>query len=381
MIKLDVTVVGGGVIGLAIACALRREGLRVGVVEKGRCGKEASWASAGVLAPHAGPGLRTPYFEFLRKALTLYPDFVKEVEDETGVDTEFRRSEMLYLATDAEEQEALKDRHRWQVESGVLAEWLLPEEIRKLEPMAAPCALAGIYFPEDCQIDNVKLVEALRCLAEKTGVEIFEEMSEVRFRIENDAVRGVLSKQETFESPVAVNAAGAWADFDDGLPFRIPVKPSRGQILVFHGEKNLLRHMLHIPGTYAVSRSDGRIFVGSTVESAGFDRSVTAKGLNKLVSGLLAINPEFSSLRFLEARVGFRPRSKDNQPILGKSPVKGLFLATGHFRNGVLLAPVTGKLVAEMILGKELSLDCAPFGISRFLNAPRKSSRRKNPDL
>jgi len=377
MKNFDVVVVGGGLVGLSIACELRKAKLTVAVTDRGAFGAEASTAAAGVLAPHAGPRLKTPFFDFLRRALELFPDFIGWVEQETGVDTDFFRSELLYVAFDKEEREALEQRYRWQVEAGVRAEWLSPEQVREMEPCVAANALNGIYFPEDCQVNNEQLVLAVKKLAGKLGVEFFEHNPALNFRIEAGTITGVATREGIFGTALAVNAAGAWAGFDPALPFRIPVKPSRGQILVFEQEKPQFGRVLHIPGTYAVTRRDGKILVGSTVESVGYDKRVTAKGIQKLSGGLLKISPDTASFRFCEARAGLRPRSRDNQPILGQTPIEGLILAAGHFRNGILLAPITAKVIAETILRKPLSFDLRPFDVSRFPPETGTPKRRK----
>ncbi|HNV85716.1 MAG TPA: glycine oxidase ThiO [Candidatus Omnitrophota bacterium] len=377
MKNFDAVVVGGGLVGLCIACELREAKLSVAVVEREACGQEASTAAAGVLAPHAGPRLRTPFFGFLRRALEIFPDFIGRTEQETGIDTDFFRSELLYVAFDQEEKEALEQRYRWQVDAGVKAEWLPPDRVRELEPCVAAGALNGIYFPEDCQVNNERLVCAVKKLAEKLGAEIFEHNPALKFRIENGKITGVETREGVLNAPVAVNAAGAWGNFDPSLPFRIPLKPSRGQILLFDQDRPCFRRVLHIPGTYAVTRRDGKVLVGSTVESAGYDKRVTAKGIRKLSGGLVKISGDPAPFRFCEARAGLRPRSRDNQPILGDTPVGGLVLAVGHFRNGILLAPITAKVIAETILKKPLSFDIRPFDVLRFPPEIEKTKRRK----
>ncbi len=366
MKKFDAVVVGGGIIGCSIACELRKSKLKVAVLEKHVPGAEASVAAAGILAPHGGPRGKTVFFSLLRDSLALYPQFIEEVEKETGLETEFRNSGLFYLAFNEEDETSLQEKFDWQKKSEVEVEWISGSEIRKKESWAGPNVTKGLYFPEDCQVDNIKLVRAMEAWARKLGVEFLLGSTAVKIWIEDSKLRGVVAGGEKIESPVVINAAGAWADFDKTLPFSIPVKPSRGQILVLHQHKPLFSRMIYTRKVYMVTRNDGRIIVGSTVESVGYDKDVTVKGLHKLVRGVMEVNPDLGALSFRECWAGLRPRSKDNLPILGKTPVEGLFLAAGHFRNGILLAPITGRLITHLVLGKQVTHDLTPYDIRRF---------------
>lgn len=364
--RSEVLIAGGGIIGLAIACELRKQGLDVLLIEKGVPGEEASRAAVGVLAPHAGPGGRTPFLELLRRALSIFPGFVEEVERESSTEVEFRRGGLYYLALDEKEECELADRYQWQLSAGIETVPVSPGEIREAEPWVGENVLKGISFSDDCQVDNQKLVAALRNWAERIGVR-FSCGEEARsLVIRQDRMCGVTTERGTYESRFVVLAAGAWSGLIPGLPFKLPVRPSRGQILEFQGDRPLFRRVIHTPGIYLVSRSDGRLFVGTTVESAGFEKAATAKGIRKLVNGMLRINPRLETLKFNRVWTGFRPRAKDSQPVLGTSPVEGLLLATGHFRNGILLAPLTARLIRDLILGRTPEADLAPFNVNRF---------------
>lgn len=367
MKKFDALVVGGGIIGCSIARELRKAKLKVAVLEKHVPGAEASVAAAGMLAPHGGPRGKTVFFSLLRDSLALYPQFIEEVEKETGLETEFRNSGLFYMAFNEEDEQSLQEKFEWQQKSEVEVEWVSGAEIRKKEPCVGPGVTKGLYFPEDCQVDNIKLVRAMEIWARKLGVEFLLGSAATKIWLEDSKLRGVISGNEKIESPVVINAAGAWADFDKSLPFPIPVKPSRGQIIVLHQHKPLFNRMLYTRKIYMVPRNDGRIIVGSTVESVGYDKDVTVRGLHKLVRGVVEVNPLLGALSFRECWAGLRPRAKDNLPILGTSPVEGLFFATGHFRNGILLAPITGQLIRQLVLGKQVSHDLTPYDIKRFM--------------
>jgi glycine oxidase len=296
----------------------------------------------------------------------LYPQFIEEVESETGIETEFRNSGLFYLAFNEEDEGSLQEKFDWQKKSEVEVEWISGAEIRKKEPAAGTNVTKGLYFPEDCQVDNIKLIRAMEVWARKLGVEFLMGVPATRIWLEDSQLRGVITGSEKIESRVVINAAGARADFDKTLPFRIPVKPSRGQILVLHQHKPVFSRMIYTRKVYLVTRNDGRIIVGSTVESVGYDKDVTVKGLNKLVKGVMEINPDMGALSFRECWAGLRPRSKDNLPILGKTQVEGLFVAAGHFRNGILLAPITGRLITQLVLGRPVTHDLTPYDIQRF---------------
>ncbi|MBI4549949.1 MAG: glycine oxidase ThiO [Candidatus Omnitrophica bacterium] len=377
MKNFDALVVGGGIIGCTLACELRKAGLRVAVVERSEPGTEASIAAAGMLAPHAGPQKRTPFFAVLRRALALYPDFIAEVEEAAGIPTEFKKNGLFYLAFSPEDEAVLAEKLELQLASGIRAEWVLGEEIRRRDPAIGPELRKGIYFPEDCQVDNILLMKAVIQWSRRLGVEWITAAPATEIWLEGERVRGLVSGRERWESPVVINAAGSWANFDRSLPFEIPVKPSRGQILVLQSSDRVpvFKHMLYTRKIYTVSRDDGRLIVGSTVESVGFNKEVTVKGLHKFLRGLLEINPEFLSLPFRECWAGLRPRSKDGLPILGKSPVEGLYLAAGHFRNGILLAPLTARVLTALILNRPPEVDLSPFAWGRFQTREKKISQ------
>ncbi|MBI4550516.1 MAG: glycine oxidase ThiO [Candidatus Omnitrophica bacterium] len=364
--RAEVLIAGGGVIGLAIACELRKQGLDVLLVEKGSPGKEASLAAVGVLAPHAGPGGRTPFLELLRRSLSIFPQFVQELEREASADVDFRRGGLYYLALDEKEDAELSARREWQLSAGIEAEPVSAAEIIEDEPWVGENVLKGIRFPDDCQVDNQKLVAALLDRAGQLGVRFRLGEEVLSVLANNGRAAGIRTQRGSYEGRCVVLASGAWSGSIAGLAFKIPVRPSRGQILEFQADRPLFRRVIHTPGIYLVSRADGRIFVGTTVESAGFERLPTAKGMHKLVSGLLRINPRLENLKFNRAWTGFRPRSKDSQPVLGRTPVEGLFLATGHFRNGILLAPLTARLIRDLILERAPEVDLTPFEIGRF---------------
>lgn len=368
MKNFDALVVGGGIIGCTIACELRKAGLTVAVIERSQPGSEASVAAAGMLAPHAGPKRRTPFFTVLREGLKRYPRFIAEVEEATGLQTEFKKTGLFYLAFNEDDEAVLAEKLEFQIASGVQAEWISGEEIRRRDPAIGPQVRKGIYFSEDCQVDNILLMKAVFEWTRRLGVEWILASPATAIWLEGSRARGVVSGPDRFESPLIINAAGSWANFDRSLPFEIPVKPSRGQILVLQspGRNPVFQQMIYTRRVYTVSRDDGRLIVGSTVESVGYNKEVTVKGLHKFLRGLLEINSGFISLPFRECWAGLRPRSKDNLPILGRTPVEGLYLAAGHFRNGILLAPLTASVLKDLVLDRPPEIDLAPFALDRF---------------
>jgi len=362
----DYIILGGGVIGFATACELKKAGASVALIEMVKPGAGASRAAAGMLTPHAGPLLACPFHKLLKASHALYADFVRELEETTGIHTEYRTTGLIYLCHNEAEEKSLVQRARWQKNAGVKTRWIDTCELHEREPRVSSSVEKGLLFEEDAQIDNRKLMDALVKRAELLGVEVIIGAEKPAVWIENNKVCGSVVGKSRYSAPVVVHAEGAWAALDESLPFQIPVKPSKGQILVFQSKRPLFNHIIHSGKAYLVTRQDGRLIVGATVESVGFDTTVTIKGLDKLVRGVLSVNRDFASLPLVEAWAGLRPRTRDSLPILGECEVEGLILANGHYRHGILLTPVTAKAISRLALGQDPEYDIAPFRLSRF---------------
>jgi glycine oxidase len=364
----EVVVVGGGVAGLAAARALARRGLRVVLAERGRVGAEASWAAAGMLAPQAEADRRDEFFDLLCAGRDLYPAFADALRAETGIDIELDRTGTLYLALTERDEREVARRYEWQSRAGLSVERLTAEEARAFEPSVSENVRAALRFPADWQVENRRLVAALAASAEAHGVRLLTGVEVTSILVERGRARGVETSRGTLAAGAVVVAAGAWSSLirfesvgrgargrereDAGACPR--VEPVRGQMLCFDARPPVVRHVVYSPRGYVVPRRDGRLLAGSTTERVGYDKSVTGEGLRAIAANAQEIAPRVGGLALVDSWSGLRPRAADDWPVLGASAeVEGLYYATGHYRNGILLAPLTGEVVAGLVTGGE----------------------------
>ena len=366
MAKPDIIILGGGIIGAALAEELARHGQHVLIVERGPIGAEASSAAAGILAAQMDLPEPGPFFDLCQAARRMYPRWIEHLERRTGVAVGYHVDGILYLAVTGREEHVMERRVRWQRKQGLRAERWSPKDVRRREPAVDGRIKRGFHFPTEAQVDNVLLMQALAASCRKSGVEVQEHSAVRRLLLRGQSVLGVETDQGTLEAPVVVNCLGSWADMSGVFPVRLPVEPARGQILVFQGPPRLLRTSLMSDRAYATQRRDGRILVGSTVERAGFAKQLTLGGIHAILCGARQLVSALDPLPLVDTWAGLRPRTPDGLPILGKSRIEGLYLATGHFRHGILLAPITAKLLAELILRGRSSFDLSPFRSDRF---------------
>jgi glycine oxidase len=365
----DVLIIGGGVIGLAIARELHKKGVsRITILESGAVGREASYAAAGMLAPHAETDKLDDFFFFCDASNKLYPQFAEELLAETGVDIELDREGTLYLAFNEADAREIRERYEWQTGAGLQVELLSAAETRQAEPFVSPDVLESLFFPNDWQVENRRLLHALQKFAELNGIAIRENTEVKQLLIENRKITGARSETETFFAPQVILAAGAWTSFIKAENLVLPpVVPVRGQMIVFQTAKRLFQKVIYSPRGYLVPRADGRVLAGATVEDAGFDKSVTDAGIEFLRENTLEIAPSLVNLEIASSWAGLRPFAADGRPILGTFPhVENLFLATAHYRNGILLAPLTAGILAEKITGGGDSHYLRVFSPNRF---------------
>ena len=378
---VDVAVVGGGVAGLSIARALMRRGLSVALVESGAPGAGASGAAAGMLAPQSEADRADELFELLCASREMYPAFAEALLEESGVDVELERTGTLYLAFTEEDEHEVEHRFAWQSRAGLEVERLTAAEARALEPQISTHASCALRFPRDWQVENRLLVRALAASAESSGARVLTETHVRAVRVLRGCAAGVETSKGFIAAGAVVLAAGARTshvplftpegeDAVEALSFveHPKVEPVRGQMLCFEQPPSLrpfVRHVVYSPRGYIVPRRDGRLLAGSTSERAGFDCSVTAGGVARITSNAMEIAPQVSALRLSDSWAGLRPRAADDWPVLGESAdVEGLFYATGHYRNGILLAPATGEIVADLVV--EGSSRIVPHALSAF---------------
>jgi glycine oxidase len=366
-----VAIIGGGVCGLGIGWRLAAAGCRVEVFERDKTGRAASWAAAGMLAARAeAEPLEDTLLELNLKSQRMWPEWAQEVEAAAGMALDYRDEGTLIVAVTRDDVEQLHFHHELLRGFGLEVEWLSGAETRRREPFLSPKTSAGVYSAGDHQVDNRKLVTALELAYLDAGGALYEETEVTRVEIANGAARGVFAGDELHEADVVVLAAGAWSREIPGLPAsaRPPIRPIKGQMVALQMDPSapLIRHVVWVPGAYLAPRLDGRLIIGATVEEKGFDTDVTAGGVLNLLLNTWEALPGIDELPLVESWVGFRPTSRDDAPILGPSPVEGLVMATGHHRNGILLAPITIDAVSDYILKGRLDAAVRPFGIDRF---------------
>ena len=345
----DTIIIGGGIIGLSLAIELRKRGQRVLVVEKGALGREASWAAGGMLV---GSGLETPSaLQALTQASArLYPEFVRELEDESGLKIDMRSEGTLLWDPS--------------VDPGVRALHPLPAALSELEPGLSIPNGSPLFVKEQC-VDPRDLVAGTIAAARHRGVDFSSGDEVVEVEVSDGKAAGVRTNKTIFSGDTVVNCAGAWAG--QIAPDSFPTRPVKGQMLcVIMPEKNLLRHVIRAPKVYLIPRSDGRLAIGATMEEAGFDKRTVPETIQKLRQAAIALVPGLAEARILEAWAGLRPGTPDKLPILGATATPGYFVATGHFRDGILLAPITATVMAALIVGEAAAHDLSAFSPGRF---------------
>jgi glycine oxidase len=366
----DVLVIGGGLIGLSLARELhKRRAGRIIVAEMGRPGRESSFAAAGMLALQAETDRADAFFEFCSESNRMYRDFARELDEETGIDIEFDDSGTLYLAFTPNDVREIRHRYEWQSRAGLAVERLTASETRKIEPFVSPDVAESLYFPNDCQVENRRLLAALIRYAETNGIEVRTGFEAGELIFDANRVAGARSAAGVeIRAGATVLATGAWTSLIKAEGLRMPpVKPVRGQIIAFQTAKRLFSKVIYSPRGYLVPRADGRLLAGATVEDAGFDASVTEAGIAVLRDRAFEIAPSLAGLPVSDSWAGLRPHAPDGLPVLGGFPgVEGLAVATAHYRNGILLAPLTARIMAELIIDGKRSPHLDRFGPARF---------------
>ena len=307
-----------------------------------------------------------------RESQARWPAFAAELLQASGIDVELRQEGTLVVALTADDQARLNHQLVFQQKLGLPLQWISAAETRRREPHLAGKLAGAVLSPEDHQVDNRKLASALRIAAEAAGASISEHRPVEAISSSGGRVDGiVLADGSKVAADVVVLAAGAWSRGIAGIPteLRPPVRPIKGQMLALRMDPAapLLNHVLWAPGAYLVPRRDGRLIVGATVEEKGYDTSLTAGGMLTLLEAAWRVVPAVEELPIDEMWVGHRPGSRDDAPILGAGPLDGLIYATGHHRNGILLAPITADAIARLVLDGVAEPVIRPFGIERFV--------------
>lgn len=368
----DVVIIGAGVIGLATAWQVAARGLSVTLVDP-EPASGASRVAAGMLTPVSELTYgEEPLLRFGLASRDRYGTFVAALEELTGHDTGHRTDGIIEVAFDSDDLRFLDDLRRFQESLGIPAEALDARECRRLEPMLAPSVRGGLLAPDDGSIDPRRFTAALLAAAGHAGVRVVRERA-AGLIVERDTAAGIrLAGGAELRAPKTLLAAGCWSNDLEGLPDGVVplVRPVKGQVLRLRAKVPFLRRstrgMVKGSSIYLVPRADGEIVVGATQEEMGFDTTVTAGGLWELLRDARELLPGITELEFAEVSAGLRPGSPDNAPVLGQSALPGLFLATGHFRNGVLLTPVTADVMTEILVTGTVPEVAEPFTPDRF---------------
>lgn len=363
----DVVVVGGGVIGLSIAYVLSKEGVRVTLVDRASFGQEASWAGAGIIAPGSENAPCSPSAALRSLSDRLHEEWSRTLRDETGLDNGYRRCGGVDVArNDEEDHELRSSAGRWRAE-GIAFERLLPHDFARVEPALSPELVSAYYLPDRAQIRNPRHLRALEIACSQRGVTLRPGCPALGFEVRADRVLSVHTPEGGLPCDQVVVAAGAWTEsLLSGLGPRILTPPVRGQIVLLRTGQKPLRRIVEHGTRYLVPRDDGRLLVGSTEESAGFEVRTTAEGVLGLIQAAIALCPSLADAEFERAWSGLRPGSLDHRPYLGPMPgYRNLFVASGHKRAGLQLSPGSAVILADLLLGRSPSIALTPFRLVR----------------
>ena len=369
---MKILIVGGGIIGCATAYELAKAGAAVTVLERATPGAEASGAAAGLLAP-LGESAETAFAQLAIESWRRYPAVVRELRERTGIDVEHVTRGTIYPLHTAEHVRAAESklRHPWAREIGIEA-WDAGD-VRGREPALATSVRGAMFVRGDHWVNNQRLVVAYAQAAVSAGAAMMTGAAVSRIVVEDDHARGVVVDGESYEADAVLLAAGAWTGaLAASFGARLRVEPRKGQMVALTHVPQILTYAIHGDDVYLVPRSSGELLIGATVEKVGFQRSVTATGIAGLLSAAIALVPGLGTLPISRTWYGFRPWAPDSLPILGPWPgIQGLFVATAHYRNGILLAPITARLMTEWMTHGQPSLDVKDFLPTRFIKDRR----------
>ena len=345
----DCVVVGGGLLGMLTAWFLNREGLAVTLLEQGNVCRESSWAGGGILSPLVPWNYPDAVSELVQWSQRHYPALVTELRESSGIDPEWQQSGLLMAGTSLDP--AIR---RWQAKYPCRIEEIEPERIQQLEPGLAPFAEPALLLPDVAQTRNPRLCQALAACLRAQGVAIHEHVRVGGLRTAANAVSGVMTDRDDFHAERVVVAAGAWSAtlLGDLMP-GLPVSPVRGQMIQYAASPGLLRHIVLAKGRYLIPRRDGLVLAGSTLEYTGFEKQTTLEARESLADFAAQLLPGLGNCEIVNHWAGLRPGKTDGIPIIGEHPeIKGLYLNTGHFRNGVILAPASAQLLLDSMMGR-----------------------------
>jgi glycine oxidase len=368
----DVAVIGGGVIGCAIAFRLAQQHVKVIVVDRGEPGSETSSAAAGMIAPQGEMVEFGPFFKLCAASRDLYPRFVEEIESLSGESVGYHREGTLLVAPDEVASRELEEVYRCQKHQGLPIERLTREAVLERVPGLSPAIAGGVFLPGDHRVDNERLTPALAEAAGRLGVTFLTHTAVTRLNVTKGRLDSIETRAESRSATSTLSAgrfllaAGCWSsELVAPLGQHLPMQPCRGQMIEFDSPAELPL-VVRAGHHYLVPRAPRRILAGTTAEYAGYQKEVTGEGLRSILEGVVRFAPLVKQLRFRRAWAGLRPDTQDHLPILGRGEIDCLIFATGHFRNGILMAPVTAQLMAELVLTGSTSRSIEAYRPTRF---------------
>lgn len=374
----SVIVLGGGIIGLSCAFEAARRGMRVTLLEPGELGGQASGAAAGMLAPYS-ENTEQPddFFHLCLSSLRLYPEWITAVEALSGMSTEWIQSGSINVFMHEADVLPVQSRLQWQNEWGAEAQLIDAAQLRKLEPALAHTAIAGVFTPQESHVYAPKLVVALEAACRNLGVNMMVHAGEIDEVIVHPS-GGVTVRTQALAQPVhadrLVVCAGAWSGaYERWFGLSIPIHPIRGQICSFEHTANEVRHMVFSSQAYWVGKRNNRLVCGASEDVAGFETSVTERGIGRLIRSSNRLFPFLESKQTAHRWAGLRPATRDGQPLLGQiEGMPAVIMAAGHYRNGILLSPITASIVADMLEGNKSKLSLSRFAPNRFTTVPKR---------
>jgi glycine oxidase len=366
MASPSVIIVGGGIIGGSVAFELAQRGARVLVLDRQTAGCEASWAAAGMLTPAPETPDAMALVPLARASMAIYADFVAGVERASGQRASYHREGALvaFFADDAERELStfLALNHG----AGLRAEAVRVEEARRMEPPLSPAARSAAWLPDEGWVDNRALARAVLGAAVARGAEVRAGLGVTALALADGRCTGVIAGGRVLSAQHVVIAAGSFSSQVEDVACYAPTSPARGQMIALRHTGVSIGRAIRSQRGYLVPREDGRILAGSTIERAGYEKGVTPEGLQQVLAAAVQIAPALAAAQVVETWSGLRPDTPDHLPILGPTDVEGLVMATGHYRNGILLAPITAKLIADWILEGKAHPLLEPFSPLRF---------------